>query len=506
MVKKGFIDRSSARHFQLVHRSQHDPLVNDSESSQKVFVEVNPKHISRTKQASTPTASEQPSEDAKSRAGQAALHGIYFDDREYDYMQHLKPIGTSTDGVLLTASSVEPKQAGITFIKDADTAFDSNDPSLLPPEALPSTEYRQVTAADQEAYPRGLLLDYDPEVRATLEALEDEDCVDEALDDDFFDLLDSTEPVEYTRDEEAEPMDEEQAFIWRVKQASQQRATAGSDSVSCGSDEDRRTMGTNFSMSSSAMFRNDKLTLLDDQFEQYEARYGLHSDDGSDDDSYGSSEEDVDPEVVAQRRMEHADFENILDEFLGKYEVKGSKLHVKLEGDTPLDRVDTLRHALVDDDSEGSVAQGSLRERQQPSQRDEYEVIHYQTTRKYGDDWDCESILSTYSNTENHPQLISEEPRRRIKLNSRTGMPSLEKDTATQEPDHDASESTAKVNRGAPRSKNETAEEKKQRKQAMKQQKQVRRQEKKATKASYHQQHLNSHLTRNEFAHQIPLP
>ncbi|KAJ1973311.1 Protein ltv1, partial [Dimargaris xerosporica] len=472
-------------------------------SSQKVFVEVNPKHSSRAKQAPTPTAPEKSSEDAKSRAGQAALHGIYFDDREYDYMQHLKPIGTSADAMLLTASSVEPKQVGITFVKDADTVSDPNDPPLLPPEALPSTEYRPVTAADQEAYPKGLLLDYDPEVRATLEALEDGDCVDDELDDAFFDMLDSTEPVEYIRDEEVEPLDEEQAFIWRVKQASQQRTAAGSDSVSCGSDDDRRTMGTNFSMSSSAMYRNDKLTLLDDQFEQYEARYGLESDGGSDDDSYGSSEEDMDPEVVAQRRMEHANFENILDEFLDKYEVKGSKLSVKLEGDTPLDRIDTLRHALVEDDSDGSVAQDSLRT--QP-QRDEYEVIHYQTTRKYGDDWDCESILSTYSNTENHPQLITEEPRRRIKLNSRTGMPSLEKDTATQEPNLGASESAPKTNRGAPRSKNETAEEKKQRKQALKQEKQMRRQEKKATRASYRQQQLNSHLTRNEFAHQIPLP
>ena len=39
--------------------------------------------------------------------------------------------------------------------------------------------------------------------------------------------------------------------------------------------------------------------------------------------------------------------------------------------------------------------------------------------------WDCESILSTYSNIYNHPKLISE-PRKRqskIQINEKTGIP-----------------------------------------------------------------------------------
>jgi protein LTV1 len=31
--------------------------------------------------------------------GEASNYGIFFDDNEYDYMQHLKPVGLQEDGV-----------------------------------------------------------------------------------------------------------------------------------------------------------------------------------------------------------------------------------------------------------------------------------------------------------------------------------------------------------------------------------------------------------------------
>jgi hypothetical protein len=42
MGKKQFIDKKKARHFQLVHRSQRDPLILDAEVPDRVFVEVKP--------------------------------------------------------------------------------------------------------------------------------------------------------------------------------------------------------------------------------------------------------------------------------------------------------------------------------------------------------------------------------------------------------------------------------------------------------------------------------
>ena len=44
-----------------------------------------------------------------SRIGQAALYGIYFDDTEYNYMQHLKPIGTEAGAVFIEAPARKEK-------------------------------------------------------------------------------------------------------------------------------------------------------------------------------------------------------------------------------------------------------------------------------------------------------------------------------------------------------------------------------------------------------------
>lgn len=38
------------------------------------------------------------------RAGEAAKYGIFFDDREYDYTKHLKPIGTDPVAVFIPAA------------------------------------------------------------------------------------------------------------------------------------------------------------------------------------------------------------------------------------------------------------------------------------------------------------------------------------------------------------------------------------------------------------------
>ena len=49
----------------------------------------------------------------KSRVGQAALHGVYFDDTKYDYLQHLRPIGESEgEAIFIEASKKEKKKGG----------------------------------------------------------------------------------------------------------------------------------------------------------------------------------------------------------------------------------------------------------------------------------------------------------------------------------------------------------------------------------------------------------
>jgi protein LTV1 len=45
MGKKPFIDKKSAKHYHVMHRSQKDPLINDTEAPDRVLQEVLPKNL-----------------------------------------------------------------------------------------------------------------------------------------------------------------------------------------------------------------------------------------------------------------------------------------------------------------------------------------------------------------------------------------------------------------------------------------------------------------------------
>eukprot|EP00299_Pterocystis_sp_00344_P017164 c8609_g1_i1.p1 GENE.c8609_g1_i1~~c8609_g1_i1.p1 ORF type:complete len:552 (-),score=143.32 c8609_g1_i1:52-1707(-) len=122
-------------------------------------------------------------------------------------------------------------------------------------------------------------------------------------------------------------------------------------------------------------------------------------------------------------------------------------------------------------------------------------------------EWDCETILSTYSNTENHPKYVSEPSNIKIKLDKRTGLPVTfkkpvppNKETQDSQPPADSPATDAKqaeegnnsdsdgsgeedetVTVVNSRSRTETAEEKRARKRAVKELKRTRRQQKKET-------------------------
>jgi Low temperature viability protein len=51
-------------------------------------------------------------ENIRENEGEAAEYGIFFDDTEYDYMQHLRTVGETPDAVLLEAPSQKDKEKG----------------------------------------------------------------------------------------------------------------------------------------------------------------------------------------------------------------------------------------------------------------------------------------------------------------------------------------------------------------------------------------------------------
>ena len=71
----------------------------------------------------------------RANIGEAAAYGVYFDDTDYDYMQHLRTVGAHEDGVesILIDAPTESKAKGKNRSKEPITLVD------LPSEVLPST-------------------------------------------------------------------------------------------------------------------------------------------------------------------------------------------------------------------------------------------------------------------------------------------------------------------------------------------------------------------------------
>ncbi|KAK9447423.1 Low temperature viability protein-domain-containing protein [Limtongia smithiae] len=412
------IVRKNARKFQLVYRSQEDPLIHDSEASTGVWVEVDKKPKFRrhggdsdsdfdeeenNEQLSDseivlpdvkvvrnggvpPTAKgetlKELEADAASYAGrrenegEAAMYGIMFDDSGYDYMQHLREIGRADEdgstAVFIPAPSSTPATrkapTGLQFRADEDTQSqnESKDAVLeefFTSDTLPSTTRLRRTYQDQQAIPdaiAGLQPDMDPDLREVLEALDDDAFVDE--DEDIFAAIvgdgDAGQDESEVGEEEVDGEDWEAAFK-KFKLAQSKKNNGNSDDE----DDERdalgslvsfptarkqkgaHTLSSGYSMSSSAMFRNEGLTLLDDRFEQIERMY-MDSDEEEDgeglDDAdilaaLGEDDDDDACSVVttatarSQRpatgmTMDSLAFTAVLDDFLDNYQVVGRRI------------------------------------------------------------------------------------------------------------------------------------------------------------------------------------
>jgi protein LTV1 len=118
--------------------------------------------------------------------------------------------------------------------------------------------------------------------------------------------------------------------------------------------------------------------------------------------------------------------------------------------------------------------------------------------------WDCESILSTYSNLDNNPTTIGSSRRRKkknqldkyagepvdqIRLSAKTGLPLGVLPSRVDHNQTDREDDTImSVNRGEARKKGETVEEKKARKAGIKQDRQMARITKKVTKELFNEE------------------
>ncbi|KAH9486346.1 Protein LTV1 [Psilocybe cubensis] len=531
MPSKSIFRQPGAKHFQLVHRSQRDPLINDPDASDRVLKPFERENSKKGKSRADLENVLSPEDivDARGNIGEASLYGVYFDDTEYDYMRHLRTVGVQEDGV----ESVLIEAPSTSTQKSKNRRKNGVEMLDLPEGVLASTSELPRTYESQQAVPAsisGFQPDMDAHLRQVLEALEDDAFVDDDLNDDFFGELvadgerASDEEVDFDFTEETENAaqsepDGEEQISWEQRfanfkktQSAPPRSDDGYDSEGgdtvgtlpaisvIGGKGKKRRKGTSeasgYSMSSSSMFRNEALQTLDERFDQMILKQ--YNEDEEEEYQTGSNDEndsDEAPELITSRE----DFDSMVNTFLNDFEILGRKMKPKMEGENGVDKLDVLRRALGQDERV-RIMDG------EEAEVDDAELdaqLFPEDDKK--DRWDCETILTTYTNLENHPRLIRARdmtPGPKIVLDRKTGMPSVLKTAESKKlnskttrvsfgpstdesNDTESDEGTVRRSAAVGRPRDETKEEKKARKAAIKAERQTRRAEKKSTKEQF---------------------
>lgn len=236
------------------------------------------------------------------------------------------------------------------------------------------------------------------------------------------------------------------------------------------------------------------------------------------------SEEEEDDEPVDLDDLDAGrqdQFNNIMDEFLNKYEILGGKVAPVLGGHssaTGAQKLEQLRDQLDKMSVLEAVKRQNAEEKRSKGRGDLEDL--WVEDKEEAKRWDVETVLSTYSNLENHPKMLrlqgsltgSKKKKSRkaradddtasevssvaptqITIDPRTGFP-LVLDPSQRDDDEgadsdatmDADELNAYAKRQAVgRNKDETPEEKRARKNEVKAERQARRQEKSSTKTTF---------------------
>ncbi|PHH87755.1 hypothetical protein CDD83_8444 [Cordyceps sp. RAO-2017] len=401
MPRGKWIDKKTAQHFTLVHRPQNDPLIHDEDAPSMV---LNPTRTtagpSKVKHLDD-LASELGSDAASIRAneGEAASYGVYFDDTEYDYMQHLRDLNSGGGEVVFIEADPKGKRGKQKeSLDEALRRLDLEQKSgeVLDEEILPSKNLTRVTYESQQNVPdsiRGFQPDMDPRLREVLEALEDDAYVededdvfqelakdgrelddlefeetnqDEAYDDDDgWESEDTAKPIKEYRDEVPELVrsaDEQpehgpsQDWLEDFKQFKKEQTTGRAPAAPSQSEmrstwttttnggrRKRRkgalTDASSYSMTSSSLVRTEQMTLLDARFDKLEEKYN----------------EDVEDEMASVSAASAAssvtgptrgDFDGILDDFLGGFTKPGKRTSKKTKAQTGLQQLDEIRREL----------------------------------------------------------------------------------------------------------------------------------------------------------------
>lgn len=458
--KKKFIDKKTAQTFQLVHRSQKDPLAADETAPQHVLLP-----ICETGQAvDFKNNQHESSKEREERISKQREFGIPFDD-DYDYFQHLKE--ADDDPAVLIPDNPEGDyifESGKT--KNSKTvAFD------LPPEVFASEMEEDVGMLHRAIPPVGPQIDWDPDVVAALHEDFNYDDPENVLEDNFISVAAEGNNID-------DDVDGDNCSV--IDSCCSEYSCDSNSFENDFEEEETKSRFTNYSMSSSVLPRTKHFETLDDQFEKFYQKY--------DDENLGDiGHEDIDGNLPVDNITDSEMLTQLLglsDEIFARTKEFDDKLPKEFYKDIVVQAEDNSDAEQNDDDL-------VVMEKVEPEQK-----------------WDCESIISTYSNIYNHPKLI--DIPKPIKL-SKKGIPldtinpnkgltakvlkQLDRenemleivDRIRNESETDYTEASVAI---TTRRKDESKEEKALRKQSVKQARKERRVEKKATKTAFSKEKL----------------
>ncbi|PVU97073.1 hypothetical protein BB561_000782 [Smittium simulii] len=393
MGKSKFVDKKVAKTYKLVYRSQQDPLTYEKDAGPGILAQVLPSNLKKKKNKTL-----QLDDNALENAENSAFYGIYTEDLDYDYLQHLKPLNTGESGdvsVLLEAKKPTASK------QDSDKLFGMD---LIPKKKvkfeLPEEVAKQTTHLmdiNREAVPSGLELDMDPDVREALDALEHADDYESVSDiDALMDAINESD-AEYASGDDYDEQgigNDDDLFKMIQKSRYSKKSQDSDDELSYDSDDFGETNSkksshfrsvakSNFTMTSSIMHRNENLTLLDDQFDQLEQEYAqMDSSDSENDKNYKST---------------RPDFEKVIDKYYN------ASMPEPVGGTVTLD---SIRKELNSISSKSSnVASSSKNTTLSKASTPLFEDLEL-TDSPRRPLWDAESIISSYSNLDNHPIMV----------------------------------------------------------------------------------------------------
>ncbi|KAE9025216.1 hypothetical protein PF011_g3120 [Phytophthora fragariae] len=527
--KKQFIDKKSAQHFHVVHRSQRDPKANDPEASKYVLLSSS-QHVELRSDSESDdeyeddggdseldsddempdlvdTKSTKPKKKSSSSSGRAAFPvrkvrfgGVEAEDlvdenglpRDgYDYSQHMKEMG---QGKFYSATSrFDAGEEARALSRKVD----------LPEDALPSAE-------EQDRLLDAITLTTDVMDEDLREALVNDEAFEE-LDDNFV-----VQAAEQNADDAGTDDFDYDAHIAKLMEAASgvtplyRGNLTDSEDEEFSDDEEEFSGGEAEPQEGETPDRDEEQRVLDELFEKTLAEE-------YDDDQLGELEEDdpetrgketLDGELLAAVVEDYAFVQQELADAEGKL---GNALRAGNRLKQVLEECEAERHAYeYDEDAETEDEEepedAAARAEREKKELQELFERNQDLQREEREQWDCETIVSTYSTLDNHPTVLREEgPTRRKKkkqpviasiaegvdirkqkvtLSRKTGMPLgvFETEAAVKSKPAKHTEQQPETSR---RQKGETKEQKRARKAAVKMEKMSRRAEKKETKLAF---------------------